>query len=94
MVLTSFDFELSVTTSVGDRPDNHPDYYPGDDQDSNQARDYTKKCERMRLKNEIEAISDFQIIEMWFQKEKQKLIGKIIKVRGFKNIISGNIVSG
>ena len=44
--------------------------------------DYTKKCERMRLKNEIETISDFQITEMRFEKEKQKLIGKIIKAKG------------
>ena len=79
MVITNFDFELSVTTSVGG-DDDQPSR-PGDDQDSNQP-DYTKKCERMRLKNEIETISDFQITEMRFDKEKQKLIGKIIKAKG------------
>ena len=79
MVITNFDFELSVTTSAGG-DDDQPSR-PGDDQDSNQP-DYTKKCERMRLKNEIETKSDFQITEMRFEKEKQKLIGKIIKVKG------------
>ena len=78
VVITNFDFELSVTTSVGG--DDQPSR-PGDDQDSHQP-DYTKKCERMRLKNEIETKSDFQITEMWFQKENKKLIGKIIKAKG------------
>ena len=87
VVITAFDFELSVN-SVGDSVGDDQQVGGGianlagdENQDSNQP-DYTKKCERMRLKNEIEAISDFQITEMWFEKEKQKLFGKIIKAKG------------
>ena len=95
VVITTFDFELSVTSvggdSVGDQVGggNHGNR-PGDENQDNNQPDYTKKCERMRLKNEIEAKSDFQITEMRFEKEKQKLIGKIIKAKGsnhYKNPI-------